>query len=70
MNFSKFDWAEQVEEKYQLDESILPQPKTLKNPIFNDNYGVKYKDTDDSSSSFFNPNGITESLFYLRKQHI
>lgn len=64
---SRFEWAETVDEKELFDETLLQQPKTIRNPIYNDNYGVKYKDNDDTSSSFFNPNGITESLFYLCK---
>lgn len=65
---NKFEWGEQVEEKEPNEQMVYdPIPKTIHNYVFNDNFGVAYKKVEESSSSSFNPNGITESMFYLCK---
>lgn len=62
---SKFDWAEQVDEKeFSNDDFIAGVPKTLENPIFGNNYNSKC-DTDESNSTSLNPGTITESILYL-----
>ncbi|CAG9770654.1 unnamed protein product [Ceutorhynchus assimilis] len=42
-------------------------PKTFKNNIFKDNFGISYKLSNGSSGSSFNPGMFSESLFYLFK---
>lgn len=45
-----------------------PLPKTFRNYIFNDNFGIKYDNLHDTHNSWsFVSNGITQSIFYLRK---
>ncbi|KAF5269937.1 hypothetical protein FQR65_LT05736 [Abscondita terminalis] len=47
--------------------NATPIPATFNNAIFQNNFGINYKKTDNSSSTSFNPLGITESIFYLMK---
>lgn len=42
-------------------------PKTFKNSVFNDNYGVTYDSIKQSTSSPFSPNNMTEAVFYICK---
>ncbi|CAG9861895.1 unnamed protein product [Phyllotreta striolata] len=65
----KLEWAEVGEESVKLFtviENIL-FPKTYRNQVFNDNFGVHYKVLKDTMSSSLSPEGITESAFYLLK---
>lgn len=54
-------------------ETILPDfdvpstPATFPSKVFNDNFGITCKRVEECSSTSFNPNGVTESLFYLCK---
>ncbi|XP_017774101.1 PREDICTED: sorting nexin-14-like isoform X2 [Nicrophorus vespilloides] len=65
---NKIEWAEVGDEVDPLSgKDSNPYPKTMVNKIFGDNFGVEYKRETESSSSSINPNGITESLFYLLK---
>lgn len=50
-----------------LDIIKPPTPATFKSSVFNNNFGIAYTRIEQSSSTTFHPNGITESLFYLCK---
>lgn len=68
--YRRFGWAEFGDEIDALSADLSrpePTPKTYRNYIFNDNFGVKYENLKDGSSSSLNPVGITGCLFYLCK---
>lgn len=69
--FRKFEWAELGDEidadKVMSGNQRIVMPKTFRNFVFNDNFGVAYDKIKKSTSSPFNPNNITESAFYLCK---
>lgn len=67
----KFEWAE-IGDELDIDPSTVPKrnttmPKTYRNHIFNDNFGVTFKMLKETSSSSMNLIGITECTFYLCK---
>ncbi|XP_018573959.1 sorting nexin-14 isoform X2 [Anoplophora glabripennis] len=66
----KLDWAE-VGEEFDTAAGAcnvnISFPKTYRNHIFNDNFGVKYSSLKDTMSGSFNPDGFMESIFYLLK---
>ncbi|KAK5642032.1 hypothetical protein RI129_008199 [Pyrocoelia pectoralis] len=62
---NKIELAEMGDELQIIVPDAPPTPATFKNDTFKDNFGMKYKKVENSSSSSFNPNGFTESLFYL-----
>ncbi|XP_031347622.1 sorting nexin-14-like isoform X2 [Photinus pyralis] len=64
---NKIELAEVGEELQIIVPDIPPKPATLENDTFKDNFGILYKKVENSSSSSFNPDGFTESLFYLLK---
>lgn len=41
-------------------------PKTYRNHIFNDNFGIEHKSLKESTSGSLNPECFTECFFYLR----
>ncbi|KAK4877057.1 hypothetical protein RN001_009563 [Aquatica leii] len=49
----------------EVNDSLVPA--TFNNPVFKNNFGINYKKKENSSSTSFNPLGITESIFYLMK---
>jgi hypothetical protein len=72
ISFRRFEWAEigdEVSVKTTTDDRTTPFPKTFRNHIFNDNFGTALKDLRDSCSSSFNPIGMIQCIFYLRKSH-
>lgn len=66
----KFEWAEigdELDSEATFDNQKRSVPKTYKNTVFNDNYSIAYGNVKQSTSSPFNSNSITESIFYLCK---
>ncbi|XP_057664607.1 sorting nexin-14-like isoform X1 [Diorhabda carinulata] len=63
----KFEWAEEGEEIDISSTQNNSFPKTYKNLLFDDNFGVQYRILKDTLSSCSSPEGITESVFYLMK---
>ncbi|XP_072378466.1 sorting nexin-14-like isoform X1 [Diabrotica undecimpunctata] len=66
----KFEWAEIGEETDSLISKPMEGvsfPKTYRNQVFNDNFGVQYKNLKDTMSSSLSPDGFAESAFYLMK---
>ncbi|XP_028141747.1 sorting nexin-14 isoform X2 [Diabrotica virgifera virgifera] len=64
----KFEWAEIGEETDSLISKHMGSfPKTYRNQVFNDNFGVPYNILKDTMSNSLSPDGITESAFYLMK---
>lgn len=67
--FRKQDWAEISEALDPLNPNYserLVFPKTYKNHIFNDNFGIQHKSLKETMSGSFNPESFTECFFYLR----
>ncbi|RZB40834.1 sorting nexin-14-like [Asbolus verrucosus] len=59
----KFEWGEigdEIDIKANLDQKNPPIPKTFRNHIFNDNFGIPFRVLKDSSSSSFNPVGVIQ----------
>lgn len=48
----------------------IPLPKTNRNHVFNDNFGVQYQNLKETMSGSFNPDGFVECIFYLCKYPI
>ncbi|CAH0546449.1 unnamed protein product [Brassicogethes aeneus] len=66
----KFDWAEFGDDMEVLSANVNrvdPFPKTYRNHIFNDNFGINYHSLKEGSSSSLNMEGLTNSIFYLMK---
>lgn len=67
--FRKQDWTEISEALDPLNPTYndkLMFPKTYRNHIFNDNFGIQHKSLKESTSGSFNPECFTECFFYLR----
>ncbi|XP_074032931.1 sorting nexin-14 isoform X2 [Leptinotarsa decemlineata] len=65
----KLEWAEIGEELDNIPclSHTSRLPKTYRNQVFNDNFGVQYKCLKETASSSFNPEGLAESVFYFLK---
>nr|CAH7759736.1 unnamed protein product [Callosobruchus chinensis] len=67
----KLELAEEGEEIDKLGlkyNEQIPPPKTYRNHIFNDNFGIQHKHLKETMSGSFNPEGLCECVFYLLKQ--
>ncbi|XP_025833224.1 sorting nexin-14 isoform X2 [Agrilus planipennis] len=64
---SKFDWAEVGDEVYDDAHQKLSEPKPIKSSVFKNNFNLPDRVSKESSCTSSNPNGLTESLFYLFK---
>lgn len=67
VNLDVTEIGNEIDTSIKFEEKIVPPPKTYRNCVFNDNFGISYGKLKTISTSAVNPINVLECFFYLGK---